>query len=204
MKFKFKLRKRELDAEDIEEEMLRAEEALIGYLDLKTWGTPEGYVEVESYPLKPPFSYASILRNEETAEYLYIVDELPLSNEEREGYFRMRNILEYELKAPEQDETLAESFRRQMPIIIAKHQKVLRGISSVGVRKILYYLERDIVGYGKIDPLRFDPYVEDISCSGVNKPIYLWHRRYENIRTNVIFRDEEELDDFVMKIVHKA
>ena len=204
MKFKFKLRKRELDAEDIEEEMLRAEEALIGYLDLKTWGTPEGYVEVESYPLKPPFSYASILRNEETAEYLYIVDELPLSNEEREGYFRMRNILEYELKAPEQDETLAESFRRQMPIIIAKHQKVLRGISSVGVRKILYYLERDIVGYGKIDPLMFDPYVEDISCSGVNKPIYLWHRRYENIRTNVIFRDEEELDDFVMKIVHKA
>jgi len=50
----------------------------------------------------------------------------------------------------------------------------------------------------------FDPDVEDISCSGVNRPIYLWHRKYENIKTNVVFRDEEELNDFVMKIVHRA
>jgi flagellar protein FlaI len=49
----------------------------------------------------------------------------------------------------------------------------------------------------------FDPYVEDISCSGVNKPIFLWHRKYENIKTNVIFQDEQELDDFVTRVVHR-
>jgi len=181
-----------------------SEEDLIGYLKLRRWRIPEGYAEVESYPLKPPFSYACIVQNEDTAEYLYLVDELPLSREERKAYERVRNILEYELKAPEPDETLQESFKRQVPEIIEKHPKVLEGIPSVGLRKILYYLERDLVGYGKIDPLMFDPNVEDISCSGVNKPIYLWHRKYENIKTNVVFRDEEELDDFVMKLVHRV
>jgi flagellar protein FlaI len=38
---------------------------------------------------------------------------------------------------------------------------------------------------------------------GVNKPIYLYHRKYENARTNVIFSDEEELDDFITRIVHR-
>jgi flagellar protein FlaI len=72
------------------------------------------------------------------------------------------------------------------------------------MRKILYYLERDIVGYGKIDSLMFDENVEDISCSGVGKPLFLWHRKYENIKTNVVFKQEEELDDFMMRVVHKA
>jgi flagellar protein FlaI len=204
MKFGFKLRKGVSEKEEDYEAMLKREDELVGFLDVKKWNIPEGYVEVEYYPLKPPFSYAAIVQNEETSEYLYILDELPLTKEERECYLRLRNILEFELQAPEGEETLAESFKRQMPIILSNHQKLFTGISPVGIRKILYYLERDIVGYGKIDPLTYDNYVEDIGCSGVNKPIFLWHRKYENIKTNIVFRDEQELDDFVMRIVHKA
>lgn len=203
MKFGFKLRKKH---EKLEESMGEgvSEEELIGYMNLRRLGVPEGYVEVETYPLKPPFSYASIVQSEDTGEYLYIVDELPLTREEREAYMRMRNVLEYELKPPSGNETLIESFHRQTPKIIEEHHKILEGISPIGVRKIKYYLERDMVGYGKIDPLMFDPYVEDISCSGVNKPIFLWHRKYENIKTNVVFQDEESLNDFIMKIVHRS
>ena len=181
-----------------------SEEDLIGYLKIRRWRIPEGHVEVESYPLKPPFSYACIVQNEDTAEYIYLVDELPLTMEEKEAYERMRNILEYELKAPEPDETLEESFKRQVPEIMEDHPKALEGISPVGLRKILYYLERDMVGYGRIDPLMHDSNVEDISCSGINKPIYLWHRKYENIKTNIVFRDEDELNDFIMKLVHRV
>lgn len=181
-----------------------SEEALVGFLDLKKWSPPEGYSEVETYPLKPPFSYATIVQHEETADYLYIVDELPLNKEEREAFTRIRNILEYELKAPENDEPLAESFHRQMPEIIENHKKALIEIAPIGMKKILYYLERDLVGYGKIDPVMFDEFVEDISCSGVDKSIFLWHRKYENIRTNICFKEEEDLDDYVMRVVHKA
>jgi flagellar protein FlaI len=204
MKLGFKLKKEKAQGEEAFKDMMKEESNLVEFLDVKKWSVPEGYVEVEYYPLKPPFSYAAIVQNEETMEYLYVLDELPITKEERDGYFRLRNILEYELQAPEGEETLAESFRRQMPLILSTHQKLFAGISPVGMRKILYYLERDIVGYGKIDPLIYDDFVEDIGCSGVNKPIFLWHRKYENIKTNIVFHDEQELDDFIMRVVHKA
>ncbi len=204
MKFSFKIHKNKAESEEDYKEIMKGEKEIVQFLNVKKWSVPEGYTEIEYYPLKPPFSYAAIIQNEETLEYLYVLDELPLTKKELEGYFRLRNILEYELQAPEGEETLAESFRRQMPIILSNHQKAFAGISPVGMRKILYYLERDIVGYGKIDPLMYDDYVEDISCGGVNKPIFLWHRKYENIKTNIMFRDEQELDDFIMRIVHKA
>ncbi len=181
-----------------------SEETLAGYLDLKRFTVPEGCSEVETYPLKAPYSYASIVQDEETGVHFYIVDELSLTKEENDLFFRMKNILEYELQAPLGDETLKESFHAQMPTIIDSHGKAFRDFSPISLRKILYYLERNIVGYGKIDPFMHDTYVEDISCSGINKHIFLWHRRYENIRTNIFFREEQELDDFVMKMVHKA
>lgn len=204
MKMKLRTKRK---GETIEEEKRGSgisEETLAGYLNLKRFTVPEGYVEVETYPLKAPFSYASIVQHENTGTYLYIVDELLLSKEESDLSFSMKNILEYELCAPEGEETLSESFNIQMPEIIDSHPKVFKDVSAVSLRKMLYYLERDIVGYGKIDPLMYDPYVEDISCSGINKNIFLWHRRYENIRTNIFFKEEEELDNFVMKMVHKA
>ncbi len=180
-----------------------SEEELIGYLGIQGARIPEGYVQIESYPLKPPFSYAWIFQDESDGSIFYVVDELTMNREEREAYKRLKNILEYELKAPRIDETLAESFHRQLPDIIEDHEKVLSGINQVGMKKIMYYLERDLIGYGKIDALISDPYIEDISCLGVNKPIYLWHRKYENARTNVIFTDEEYLDDFITRIVHR-
>lgn len=197
-------KRRKKESSEKKEKFGISEETLAGYLDLRRWTVPEGYEEVETYPLKAPFSYASIVRSEDTGTYLYIVDELILSKEETDLFLRLRNILEYELQAPMEGETLKESFHAQMPEILDSHEKVFRDVPSIGLRKILYYLERDMVGYGKIDPLMSDPYAEDISCSGVDKHIFLWHRYYENIKTNILFQEEQKLDDFVMKIVHKA
>jgi hypothetical protein len=44
----------------------------------------------------------------------------------------MKNVLEYELKAPEEDETISESFHRQFPVILEKHPKAVLGISPIG------------------------------------------------------------------------
>ena len=189
--------------EEFEEKEKISGEDLAGYLGIQGCRVPEGYIQVESYPLKPPFSYAWIFQDESEGSYFYVVDELTMTKEEREAYKRLKNILEYELKAPRPDETLAESFHRQLPNIIEDHETVLQGTDQIGLKKILYYLERDLIGYGKIDALISDPYIEDISCLGTNKPVYLWHRKYENARTNIVYTDEEELDDFITRIVHR-
>jgi flagellar protein FlaI len=204
MKLGMKSAKDKQQNEALMEEASRKESEVIDFLDIKKWSVPDGHVEVEYYPLKPPFSYAAIVQNEETLEYLYILDELPLNRSERDGYFKLRGILEFELQAPEAEETLSESFRRQLPEVLAKHKGIFGGIPEVGMRKILHTLEKDIVGYGKIDPLMYDENVEDIGCGGIGKSLFLWHRKYENIKTNVMFRDEQDLDDFIMRVVHKA
>ena len=64
-------------------------------------------------------------------------------------------------------------------------------------------MEKDLIGYGKIDGLISDPLIEDISCLGINKPVYIYHRKYANAKTNIIFTDEEELDDFITRVVHR-
>jgi flagellar protein FlaI len=188
---------------EVEEKDKTSEEDLIGYLGIQGCRVPEGYMQVESYPLKPPFSYAWIFQDESEGGYFYVVDELSMTREEKEAYKQLKATLEYELKAPRSDETLTESFHRQLPGIIDEHQAVVSGTNQVGLRKIMYYLERDLIGYGRIDALISDHLIEDISCLGINKPVFLWHRKYENARTNIIYTDEEELDDFITRIVHR-
>ena len=179
------------------------DEELIAYLGIQGYKVPEGYTEIESYPLNPPFSYAWVFQEDSEGSFFYVVDELPMSKDEREAYKQLKGILEFELKAPAIDETLVDSFRRQLPPIIDAHKQILGGTNQVGIKKITYYLEKDLIGYSRIDGLISDPYIEDISCLGINKPVYIYHRKYSNVRTNLIFTDEEELDDFITRIVHR-
>jgi len=165
---------------------------------------PENYFEVERYPLAPPFSYAVIAQNKDNLEYLYIVDELPLNAKERRIYSRLKEILEYELQPVNEKEDPRESFRRQLPRIISDHRDELKGVSSIEARKIAYYLERDMLGFERIGALMDDPHIEDISCVGLGKPIYVWHKKYESMASSISFETEESLDNFVVKLVHLA
>ena len=156
---------------------------ILGALGIERWQVPESHEEVENYPLYPPFSYCMIVRNKHTSENLYIIDELPMNIQERGVYQKLRNFLERELEAPKEGQSLREAFNEQVPIILENQKKDYNELGSVELNKILYYLERDIAGYGLIEPLMFDPNIEDISCTGFRKPLFLWHRKYENIRT---------------------
>ena len=76
--------------EQVEQKEETSEEDLIGYLGIQGSRIPEGYTQVESYPLRPPFSYAWIFQDESEASYLYVVDELAMTKEERDTYKRLR------------------------------------------------------------------------------------------------------------------
>jgi flagellar protein FlaI len=66
--------------------------------------------------------------------------------------------------------------------------------------KIYYHLFRDFLGYNKIDILMMDDGIEDISCDGHKIPIFIYHKKYDAIRTNVKFDDEKELNNFVVRL----
>ncbi|RLG75875.1 MAG: flagellar protein FlaI [Thermoprotei archaeon] len=62
-----------------------------------------------------------------------------------------------------------------------------------------YHLARDKVGLGVLEPFVRDPWIEDITCKGVG-PIYLVHKIFGPLETNIEFRNAEELDLFVIRL----
>lgn len=66
--------------------------------------------------------------------------------------------------------------------------------------KIFYHLFREFLGYGIIDIAMIDEGIEDISCDGPDVPIFLYHKKYEEITTNIHFESSEALDSFVVRL----
>lgn len=62
---------------------------------------------------------------------------------------------------------------------------------------------RDIIGYGAIDPLIQDDDLEEIMIIGTGKPIFVYHREYGMMKTNLRFNDESELRDLIDSIARQ-
>jgi flagellar protein FlaI len=70
--------------------------------------------------------------------------------------------------------------------------------------KLFYYIYRNFVGYNEIEAFLQDPNIEDISCDGINTPLYVIHRHFGSLKTNVIFEDLEKLREFVVKLAERC
>ena len=89
---------------------------------------------------------------------------------------------------------------RPEPAIIEEDSKTL---TQYQIEKILYLLRRDFIGFERIDGIKHDINIEDISCDGYNSPVFVYHSDYEQIISN-IYHGEEELDDFVVKMAQRS
>lgn len=159
---------------------------------------------IESYYVYKPFVKVTIAETPEGP--VYYVEEYGLTLEDKIVLDKLTQILMDEIKPPERPEEIKDL--RSYVFEEAKRvaEKYRNKLGLVGTRrlKLLYYIERNLIGYGPIDPLIRDPNIEDISCNGVNVPIYIWHRKYESIPTNITFLDEEYLNEYIMKLAHMA
>jgi flagellar protein FlaI len=76
-------------------------------------------------------------------------------------------------------------------------------LTEYQVEKLLYYLKRDFTGYERIDGIKHDVNVEDISCDGYDSPVFVYHADREQLITNV-HHGERDLDDFVVKLAQRS
>ena len=81
---------------------------------------------------------------------------------------------------------------------LSKNEKDL--LIEKSKEKIFYHLFREFLGYGRIDILMHDEGIEDVSCDGPNIPIFLYHKKFDEISTNIIFKEDDELDSFVVRL----
>ncbi len=154
----------------------------------------------DRYWLKEGFCYAAIVENE-LFDIHYKVTEPAVSMQERilleEVHNYLRDVLIYETITRKEDTRLS-------------YEDVKRGISHFApalpadrVSVIYYYLERNLQGYGPIDPLMHDRFIEDISCNGYTSPVFIYHTEYGSIPTSIRFT-AQELNRYVLKLSQKA
>lgn len=73
-------------------------------------------------------------------------------------------------------------------------------ITNEYLDRLSHKLLRDLIGYGKIDPLIHDDDLEEIMIIGIEKPVFVYHRKYGMMKTNIQFHDERELIDLIDSI----
>jgi flagellar protein FlaI len=67
---------------------------------------------------------------------------------------------------------------------------------------IKYLFVRDKLGLGGLEPLIVDPYIEDISCSGMGA-IFVEHKIFKSLKSTVVFPSFEDLDEFVLWLAER-
>ncbi|MEI6293355.1 MAG: type II/IV secretion system ATPase subunit [Methanomicrobiales archaeon] len=163
---------------------------------------PEGYREIDHYWVDVGESLVVIALNEKTNQNEYLLFEPVLSEFQYELIERvhadLRNILILD------DDELVRDKRE---LLIEKMDDLFHeyGINPDlnTLFKLQYYLIRNFLGWGRIEALMKDPYIEDISCDGTMIPLFLYHRKYRNIKTNITFK-AEILDSLAITLAQRS
>lgn len=163
----------------------------------------EGYEEIERYWVNEPFTFVVILYNEDKNHHLYYAVEPELTDFEKVLLDEIRDRLRDVLLVEEIDEETCnreEVLDRKICSII---QDYALEITPTMLVKISYYIKRDFVRFGKIDVLMGDTSIEDVSGNGHDVPIFLYHRKYQNIPTNIVY-PEIELNSFIIQMAQRS
>lgn len=161
--------------------------------------------EIYFQDIWPPYSFVRVTIVKKTKEYTYEVIEPKLTKEEKGTLFflidTIINDIDFSQDETESIEENREKLREFMNNILNAMGKE---ISPESRERLFYYIVRRFMGYDKINVMMTDPMLEDISCDGVKLPIYVFHREFKNIKTNVYFNEHEELDNFVINLAQKS
>ena len=161
-----------------------------------------GFDVVDVYWIERGLSLVCIALNQKNHQNEYILFEPKLSPFEYELLERLYEDLRDVLLLNEDE---ISGNRKQ--ILLSLMEEL---IGEYGVKidlpalfRLQYYLVRNFLGWSRIDALMKDPQIEDISCDGVEIPIFLYHRRYHNIKTNIIF-DEDHLNSLAITLAQRS
>ncbi len=161
---------------------------------------------VEEYLITNPLARVKIVQSPNLGEGLhYITEEERLDEREYAAFRRIMGIINKELEPPEnRDISLEEYVLKRARGVAFRYRRSLGMFTDVSWQKIFYYVVRELAGYGSLHVMFLDPNIEDISCNGLNSPLYVWHSKYESIPTNISFTDEQIANDFIIKLAHKG
>jgi archaeal flagellar protein FlaI len=161
---------------------------------------PPSWKVIDRYPVNSPFAYAVIAQSPLLSRRYYL-DEVPLTKTEAAIYSYLLDALEAELTVPREQVNPRQYFADQARKILLKYS--IR-VPAASWSKIIYFAERDLVGFGVLDGIMRDPNIEDLSIDALAKPLFVYHKGYESLETNLTISDEEQMDNLITRLSHMA
>ena len=167
--------------------------------------TEDNLEELMVYPLDNKFETIKIVKNNDTLDKYYMV-EIPVLKDDEIKFLKylqemLLSTLNIRLDEIEMNDEMIDYLKKNVEDIIIKYKIE---IDDDLKERLQYYINRDFIGFGKIDPLMTDPHIEDISCDGSVTPLYIYHREYGSLKSNIVFDNEDELSAFVVKLAQKC
>lgn len=153
---------------------------------------------VEEYPVVEGIASVRILLNSDDLEHIYFV-------KEPENGFRELKIID----------NMVSEIERMIPLLLEggeldtfqdldyviskyisdRHQDFDNDLK----KKLMYAVQKKHVGFGKLHVAVLDAEVEDVSCNGPGMPVFVYHKKYGSLKTNIYFKNEAELSSNLVK-----
>jgi archaeal flagellar protein FlaI len=164
-----------------------------------------------TYPVNPPYAFVQIRFNSKVGEFEYSILEPRLKPDDVTTVGKIREKMEAMMA--QEEIPIGEGQRLEESVALAEYlkQKFLAVLDlydiDVPARRqpvMLYFLKRDFIGMGRTDALLRDPFLEDISCLGPQIPLYVFHRVFGSVRTNIAYDGELELNKYIFRLAQIA
>jgi flagellar protein FlaI len=160
---------------------------------------------LEIQPITEHYGYAVVSYNPVARQAKYEVIEPHLSEEEIHALTIIKKHLQDTISTTMSElGTVNEAVSFLRGTMEEANRVYKLKLSERSKEKILYYLVRDALHFGRMDVMMKDPLIEDISCNGPGVPLFIWHRTYESIPSNIEFSNDEELDSYIIRLAYKA
>lgn len=157
------------------------------------------------YSVIAPYANIHIFWNTKEGELMYEIEEPLLQPEEKKMLQMVQEamieLINLNVVVEKSHESMIDYIDKNARLVI---QELNLKVSELTYEKMFYYLYRNFIGFNEIDPLMRDYFIEDIECNGINTPIYIVHRTYRNLKTNVTFQDLESSASFVEKLAQRC
>ncbi len=160
-----------------------------------------------TYPVNPPFAFVHIAFHRDSSELEYRVLEPTLEPGDLSRIADIRTKMEAIMSQEELPVTDSLSFEQSPQLRTYLEERFLTVLDlydiEVSARRrpiFLYFLQREFLGLGQTDPVLRDPFLEDVSCLGPGVPLYVFHRVFGSLRTNVRYEGELELNKYIFRL----
>jgi len=97
-----------------------------------------------------------------------------------------------------------EDFRIDESTFMSEVKEFLKMKGVRNVDKLAKQISQEMLGYGELDPLIKDDDLEEIMVIGVNKPVFVYHRKLGMMLTNVVFKNDDDIKAIIDLIARQV